>query len=186
MKIWQQSLLACSLIGVSLSTQAVTFNKVLLDQSQLCFVSKQMNVPVEGKFKEFTAKLNFDPAKVEAASAELDIVLSSIDAGSSEANDEVKSKGWFNVQAFPTAKFVAKSVKSLGSDRFEVAGDMSIKGKTNPVTAPFTLKITGKTGVLEGSFPLKRLQFNIGEGTWSDTDTVADEVQIRFKLVVSE
>ena len=64
MKIWQQSLLACSLIGMSLSTQAVTFNKVLLDQSQLSFVSKQMNVPVEGKFKEFTAIINFDTAKV--------------------------------------------------------------------------------------------------------------------------
>lgn len=186
MKGWQQALVLSGLVGYAMTAQAVTFTKVSLEQSQLSFVSKQMNVPVEGKFKQFSAKLNFDPAKPEAASAELDIVLSSIDAGNNEANDEVKSKGWFNVQAFPVAKFVAKSLKAVSNDHFEVAGEMSIKGKTNPVTAPFTVKVTGKTGILEGSFPLKRLQFNIGEGTWSDTDTVADEVQINFKLVVSE
>jgi hypothetical protein len=37
---------------------------------------------------------------------------------------------------------------------------------------------------VEGHFTLKRLQFKIGEGAWSDTDTVADEVLVRFKFVL--
>jgi hypothetical protein len=37
----------------------------------------------------------------------------------------------------------------------------------------------------EGAFTLLRLQFKIGEGVWSDTDTVADEVQVRFRIVAT-
>ena len=31
---------------------------------------------------------------------------------------------------------------------------------------------------------MKRLQFKIGEGPWADTDTVADEVLVRFRFVL--
>jgi polyisoprenoid-binding protein YceI len=37
---------------------------------------------------------------------------------------------------------------------------------------------------VEGSFTLKRLAFNIGEGVWKDTDTVADDVIVRFKFAL--
>ena len=33
--------------------------------------------------------------------------------------------------------------------------------------------------------PIKRLAFKIGDGEWADTSMVADEVQVRFKLVLS-
>jgi len=38
----------------------------------------------------------------------------------------------------------------------------------------------------QGGFILKRLQFKIGDGVWSDTDTVADEVQVNFRVVKIE
>jgi polyisoprenoid-binding protein YceI len=53
------------------------------------------------------------------------------------------------------------------------------------VVAPFTYKDEGGSGVFDGVFPIRRLQYNIGEGAWKDTDTVADEVQIKFHLVTS-
>ena len=37
---------------------------------------------------------------------------------------------------------------------------------------------------VEGQFPLRRLQFRIGDGPWSDTETVADEVTVRFRFVI--
>jgi hypothetical protein len=38
---------------------------------------------------------------------------------------------------------------------------------------------------LEGSFAIKRLDFLIGEGEWTDVSTVANEIQIKFHLVVN-
>ena len=97
--------------------QAAEFNQVDAGKSTLAFSSKQMGVPVPGSFKRFTSQMRFDPAKPTAASTTLEIDLASIDAGSKDANDEVVGKQWFNVKAFPTAKFVSTGVRSVGGRR---------------------------------------------------------------------
>jgi polyisoprenoid-binding protein YceI len=118
-----------------------------------------------------------------ASKAEVEIELASIDTGSDEANTEVKREGWFNVQKFPTAKFVSTAVKDVGSGRFEATGKLTIKGKSRDIMAPFLLK-AGANGasIAEGKFVIKRSQFGIGEGLWADPDTVADEVEVKFKV----
>ena len=157
---------------------------VQLDQSTIAFVSRQMNVPVEGAFKKFTAQINIDPARPEAGRARIEIDLASIDAGSADANDEVKGKSWFNTREFPKANFISSAVKALGGGRFEAFGKMTIKGKTLETRAPFTLKQEKGVLILDGAFPLKRLDYGIGSGVWSDTSVVADEVLVKFHFVL--
>ena len=179
----------CAVLAASLCSatgaHAERVTAVDIDKSAIAFVSKQMNVPVEGKFRKFSAQLAFDPAQPSQGRVEVEVDLASIDTGSDEANDEVKSKGWFDVKNHPTARFVSNSVKSLGAGRYEVAGKLTIKGRSKDISAPFTFKPAGPGGVFEGSFALKRLDYGIGEGAWSDTDTVANEVQIKFRLSAS-
>ena len=76
-------------------------------------------------------------------------------------------------------------VKALGGGRFEARGPLTIKGKTVEVVTPFTYRDAPGGGMIDGNFSVKRLQVNIGEGAWKDTDTVADEVQIRYQLLLS-
>jgi polyisoprenoid-binding protein YceI len=165
------------------SVQAEEYNAVSPDKSMVAFVYRQMNVPVEGRFGKFAAQLKFDPAKPAAATASIDIDLASIDAGSAEANDEVAGKLWFNTKLFPTARFVANTMHALGGNRYEAVGKLTIKGRTQDVTAPFTFNGQGGTGVAEGALVIKRADFGIGEGIWADFGTVANEVQIKFRLL---
>ena len=58
----------------------------------------------------------------------------SIDTGSTEGDDEVAGKLLFNTKAFPTTRFASSSVRSLGGNRYEVAGQLTIKGRTQAVT----------------------------------------------------
>ena len=175
-----------ALMGLCLiagSANAIEFNQVLNDKSSISFGYKQMNVPLDGKFKKFAAQIDFDPAKPEAAQAKFDIELASIDTGSSDADDEVVGKDWFNAKAFPTAKFVSTGVKALGGNRFEVQGKLTIKGKTLPVSAPLTFKPDAALALFDGSLTIKRLDYAIGEGEWADVSTVANEIQIKFHIV---
>jgi len=172
-------------LALPLAAHAVEYNVVQPEKSRVSFVSKQMGVPVEGSFGKFAAQVAFDPAKPEAGRARIDLDLASIDAGSAEANDEVKSKAWFDTRQFPRATFVSTGVKPLGAGRYEALGKMTIKGRTRDVVAPFSFKAAGNAAVLEGSIPVMRLQFGVGEGIWSDTGTVADEVQVRFRFTVA-
>lgn len=154
-------------------------------RSEITFVSKQMNVPVQGRFKKFGAKIDFDPKKPAASKAELEVDLASIDTGSPDADAEVGKKAWFNTSVFRTAKFTSVSVTQTGADKYEARGKLSIKGIGQDVIAPFTVKRAGDAVTFEGGFTLKRLQFKIGEGVWSDTETVADEVQVTFRIVTT-
>ncbi len=164
---------------------AAEFNVIQPDKSAIGFVARQMGVPVDGKFSKFAARIAFDPARPEQGNAQIEIDLASIDAGSAEANDEVKGKAWFNTREFPAAKFVSGSVKPLGANRYEASGKMTIKGRTRDVVAPFSVKADGNSAVLEGAIPILRLQYGIGDGLWADTATVADEVQVRFRFTLA-
>ena len=158
--------------------------KIVADKSHIRFAFKQMNVPFEGRFRNFEATVAFDPKKPEATKAEFVVDLASIDLGNPEGETEARRKPWLNIEAFPKAKFVASAVRTTGPGKFEATGPLSIKGATQNITAPFTLVDAGGMRTVEGQFPLRRLQFKIGEGPWADTETVADEVIVRFKFVI--
>jgi polyisoprenoid-binding protein YceI len=158
--------------------------KIVAEKSFIRFVSKQMNVPVEGKFRKFDATIAFDPAKPEATQARFEVDLASIDLGSPEGEGETQRPLWFDTQKFPTATFVATSVKAAGPGRFEATGALTIKGTTQEIATTFTLGEAPGQRTVEGQFTLKRLQFRIGEKQWADTDTVADEVLVRYRFVL--
>ena len=175
------ALALCALAG---PVVAATPHKIDAAQSAIRFVSRQMNVPVEGRFRRFEGTVAFDPARPEGIQAQFEVDLASIDLGDAEAESEVKGREWFDTSRFPKATFVAHSVRALGGGKFEASGPLTIKGATQTVVAPFTLASSAGNQVVEGQFSVKRLAFRVGEGSWSDTGTVADEVVVRFRFVV--
>lgn len=167
------------------SARAAEYRQVQADKSAIQFTYQQMGVKVDGAFKKFNATLNFDPSKPAAAKATLDVDLASIDSGSTDSDTEVAGKAWFNTKAFPTARFVSGPVKPLGSNRFEIAGKLTIKGQTRDIIVPATFKAAGNTGVFEGGFTIRRGDFNIGEGAWSKFDVVANDIDIKFRITAN-
>ena len=164
---------------------AAQAQQVLPAGSEIGFVSKQMGVPVEGRFKQWTAQISFDPKKAEAGKVAFTIQTGSASFGSAETDAEVPKAPWFNVAAFPTASFASSAIKPLGGSRFEVRGRLTIKGSSQEVVVPVSLAQSGSTGTASGSFSIKRLDFRIGEGEWADTSMVANDVQIKFKLALT-
>ena len=172
-------------LATAFSAQAVEYSQVQIDKSAIAFVYKQMGVAVDGKFKKFASQLNFDPAKPTAAKATFEVDLASVDTGAPEGDQEVAGKPWFNTKAFPTAKFVSTGVKALGGNKYEVAGQLSIKGKTQDVVVPATFTAQGNSGVFDGSFTIRRADFSIGEGSWAKFDIVANDVLIKFRITAN-
>lgn len=178
MKTFFTLLLATCAMGA----QAVEYKAIAVDKSQITFHYKQMGVAMDGRFKRFNAQLNFDPAKPAAAQAQIEIDLASVDTGSSEADDEVVGKPWFNVKAFPKAVFVAKQIKQTTTNQYEALGTLTIKGKTQDIKVPIKYAVQGGSGVFTGSFVMRRGDFSIGEGSWAKFDVVANDIQVNFQL----
>lgn len=159
--------------------------KLLPAQSEIVFVSKQMGVPVEGRFKKFDAQISFNPAKPDTSKIAFTVDTGSATLGVPETDAELPKPTWFNVPKFPQATFQSSSVKGLGAGKFDVAGKLSIKGFSRDVVVPVTLTQNGAATTATGTFSLKRLAFKIGENEWSDTSMVADDVQVKFKLALT-
>ena len=155
-------------------------------RSSVSAVFKQMNVPVEGKFKRFNAQIDYNSAKPETSKANMEIDVASFDLGDAEFNKEAQKKDWFNGAQFPKATFVSSALKPAAGGKLDVTGKLTIKGKTADVAFPLSVKQEGAVQVFEGALPIKRLAFNIGEGEWKDTSMVADEVVIKFRVVATQ
>ncbi|MFC0400580.1 YceI family protein [Paraburkholderia rhizosphaerae] len=159
------------------------FAQIDAAHSTITATSKQMNVPVEGKFTRFSAQLAFDAAKPAAGSAQVNVDMTSYDLGDDTYNEEVRGKDWFDAKTYPNATFVSSAIAPAGTDMFNVTGKLTIKGKSQTVVVPVTVATQGAAHTFDGSLTIKRSQFDVGLGEWKDTSVVADDVVIRFHLV---
>ncbi len=150
--------------------------------SEIAFTTRQMGVPVEGKFGKFTAPIALDPKKPETGSVAFTIDTGSARFGSAELDAEVPKATWLNVPKFPQASFASSAIKAAGPGRFEVAGKLTIKGAVRDVTVPVQVTQAGANSTASGAFTIKRLDFKVGEGEWTDTSMLANDIQVRFKL----
>lgn len=159
--------------------------KLVPAQSEVAFVTKQMGVPVDGRFKKFDAQVSLDPKKPETGSVAISIDTGSASIGVPETDAEMPKPTWFNVAKFPQATFKSTAIKGLGNGKFEVTGKIDIKGTTRDLVVPVQITQAGGTSTATGSFVLKRLEFKIGEAEWADTTVVANDVTVKFKLALN-
>ena len=176
----KRSLLAC-LLAVTLPAAAGEYSGFAADQSRVSFVSTQMNVPVEGRFQRFGGEIHFDPATPTTGSARLEVELQSIDTGLEEADEEVASAEWFDIAKHPKAVFESSAVEALGDQTYSIRGTLTIKGTTREIATEARFE-PGAIGAFSGSFKLMRSDYAIGEGMWSDTSVVADDIEIRYRI----
>lgn len=162
--------------------------KLVADKSQIVFVTKQMGVPVEGSFRKFDAQVAFDPKKPEGGSVALQIDTASAGFGVPMSDAELPRQPWFDAAHFPQASFQSGAIKALGEGKFEMAGKLTIKGTTKQVTVPVSIASAaggGNYSVASGSFTIQRLDYKVGDGEWTDTSVVGNDVQVRFRFTLA-
>ena len=158
---------------------------VLIDKSEIRFITRQMGANVDGRFRRWKANIVFVPKNLGRSKADFDIELGSVDLASDELEAEIKRALWFDTAKFPVAHFASSAIRDLGGNKYEIVGQLTIKGITHDAVVPITLKkdATGNS-VAEGNFTLKRLDYKIGEGQWADPETVANDVIVRVRMVL--
>ena len=92
---------------------------------------------------------------------------------------------WFDAAKFPVARFASTSMKDAGGGKYEIAGTLTMKGISKPAVVPIAVsKDAAGNTVADGTFAVKRLDFKLGEGEWADTSTVANDVVVKFRMVL--
>ena len=132
--------------------------------------------------------ISFDAADVGSAKVDVTLNVAGIDLGDNTWQEHVSAEKWFNVAAFPDARFVSTKVEKTGEKTMSISGNLTLKGATVPVTLQATLNQAGphpfskKPALgISASGTIKRSEFGISEYLGG----ISDEVQIRIELEAS-
>lgn len=154
--------------------------------STLGFTATYDEIPFEGRFRNFDARIRFDPERPDTGAFLVTVDVGSVDTDSSDRDEGMQEADWFDTAKHPQAGFESNRIVKLGDgEGYSVTGDLTIKGITRPVTLAFTWQLTDAFAHLVGSGNVMRGDFDIGTGDWADDDTIGFDVRIQFDLTLS-
>lgn len=142
------------------------------------------------QFAQGTGTLEFDEGDPSMASIKVTIPLASLSTGVPDLDEHLKSEAFFEVAKYPTATFVSSRVeKGMGTNRFKVTGNLTIRKITRPVMLEVTLLKVGKnvrtevpTVGFDARGTLRRSDFGLG----AFVPQVSDEIQLLVTTQAAE
>jgi polyisoprenoid-binding protein YceI len=139
------------------------------------------SVNIAGKFDKWDASLKFASPDETTGVLEIKIQADSVDTGSSMKNGKLKGKDFFDVENNPVITFKSTKVVRTGRDTYEVDGDFTIRGVSNP--EKLTLVVSGKgmgSGEIKGKMVFNRRDYGMNKGI--PFIKIADHVEVNFHL----
>jgi polyisoprenoid-binding protein YceI len=97
--------------------------------SRIGFAVKHLGIAtVRGAFKEFEGTLDLDEGRAYGT-----VKTASVDTYVDKRDEQLRSPDFFEVVEHPELRFESTEIRPLGEDTFEIEGDLTIRGVTNPI-----------------------------------------------------
>lgn len=139
------------------------------------------SVKIAGKFDKWDASLTFTSPDETTGVLEIKIQSASVDTGSGMKNGKLKGKDFFDVERNPLITFKSTKIVRTGAHTFEVDGDFTIRGVSNPEKLLLTLTGQGTdSGEIKGSMVFNRKDYGMNKGI--PFIKIADHVDVNFHL----
>jgi polyisoprenoid-binding protein YceI len=134
-----------------------------------------------GRFEDWRGDITFDPDAPGRTRATVLVQAASLRMRSSTLTARARGSSLLDTARHPVVRFELRSLQPLGRDRYTARAEVTIKGRTRPVSFPVDLRVTGDRAHLAGAFTLDRTQFGIGTtGAWNRI--LGREVTVRVAL----
>lgn len=122
---------------------------------------------VYGRFNGPSGSFVFDGASPASSSIEIQVDALNVDTAVEKRDNHLRSPDFFNAAEYPVIRFKSTSVKKAGPDSYEISGDLTLLGKTRPITVQARHTGEGKDPWgnyrrgFETSFSIKRSEFGM-------------------------
>ncbi len=149
---------------------------------------------VRGVFGKVAGNVTYDGKDVSSIVADVTIETASIDTNSPKRDDHLRSADFFDAATHPTITFKSKKVQKGAAGKFQLIGDLTIRGVTKPVTLdvegpspPITSRGGTKIGA-SATTKINRKDFNINWNSTLDGGgvVVSDEVVITLDIELNK
>lgn len=104
------------------------------DHTEIGFRVRHLGISsVSGQFREYDATLTFEPGQPNALRTTATIQAASVDTRNDKRDEDLRSENFFHAAEHPEITFRSTGVRNVRGDRFEITGDLTIRGTTRPV-----------------------------------------------------
>ena len=171
-------------MAFSKPVKTVTF-KVDTELSSIDWIGRKVTGQHTGKIKITGGEVVMNGNAIKGGSFVMD--MNSITSDSERLTGHLKTDDFFSVEKNPTSKFVIKKVASAGQDRINVTGDLTIKGITESITFPASVKKQGDNLVAVAKNVLvNRAKFDIRYGSKSFFNDIGNKaIDDNFELSIN-
>ncbi|WP_191251921.1 YceI family protein [Amycolatopsis oliviviridis] len=152
-------------------------------RTTLGFIARHtMSSRVTGHFDEFEGRVHLDGAEPSKSSVRFTVRAASIDTGNLRRDEQLRG-AFLDVESHPAITFASTGIRQLGGTRFEVAGDLTIRGVTNAVRGIVVeLVDTAASRVaFAGSVTIDRHQWGVNQN-FATRLMVSSKVILRFAV----
>lgn len=187
MKNFKLALLVCAnalLAGSpAFAGETYTFDQA---RSKIAFEVHHLLGTAKGEFHRFSGTIDLDRENPERSSVLARIEVASIDTGITKRDDHLRSADFFDVAKFPQITFRSRSVKRTGEQSADVAGDLTMHGRSRPIVLHVQLLSgagTDRSRWKVTTAPLKRRDFDLlFSGTAEAVSGIGQEVAVRIEI----
>lgn len=117
-----------------MSTQGITNWTIDPTHSEIGFKAKHlMMTTVSGKFEKFAAAVETEGDDFTKAKITFTADTASVNTTNAQRDGHIRSADFFDSEKYPQLKFVSTNITKLSGDKFNLTGDLTIKGITKPV-----------------------------------------------------
>jgi polyisoprenoid-binding protein YceI len=160
--------------------------------TRLGFVARHaMITKVRGQFNDFEGHAHIDFTDPAACSAEVTIQAVSVDTRNEQRDGHLRTNDFFDVPNNPEISYRSTAVEKVGDDTYRLAGDLTIRGVTNPVTIDFEFTGAakdpwGNTRVgLEGHVVINRKDWGVNFNAALETGGVLISEKVTLEIELS-
>ncbi|GAA3968509.1 YceI family protein [Mucilaginibacter dorajii] len=154
--------------------------KPVEDGSVLKFTIKNLGFGVDGTFGGFQGNINFDPQNPDKSSFDVTVNASTVNTSNSLRDEHLRAENYFDVKNNPRIRLYSTRIIAKNG-AYSFTGDLTIKGKTQFITFPFTAAAITDGFLFKGSFKIKRKDFGVG-----GTSTIADELEVSLSVIAKK
>ena len=176
------SLVSMLLLGTLLAPAAQAQDWTVQPGSTLGFATTFEGVKFAGAFKQFSARIVFDPAHPQACTLDATITPASADTGNADRDKMLPTADFFDVARFPTATYRGANCTPAGPGRYSAQGTLTLRGISKPVPLTLQWQMQGTGAVLTLDANVPRLTFGVGSGQWADPSAIGLDVAVHGVL----
>ena len=176
------ALVAAPVLAASVARAEPAEWRIAPSESRIVFEYESDGQLTQGTFENFSGEGSFHPQNPAQATFRLDIETGSIDLSDAKANAFATSAEWFDSANYPKVVYELQDLTHLEANRYRAIGDLTIRGKTRPVTTTITLEIGEGEAHASGTLTVNRKDFGLGIGPMSLFVEIGPNVSVRFRL----